>query len=74
MRFQETGDVRSGERRVTRRIRTLGADKVAQKTDDLVAVLVDPPRELLFQSVHGVLLLGENALPCVLTHAASTVL
>jgi len=59
MRFQETGDVRRGERRVAGRVRTLGADEVAQKTDDLLAILVDPPHELLFQIVHGVLVLGE---------------
>jgi hypothetical protein len=37
-------------------------------------ILVDPPCELLFQSVHGVLVLRENVPPCVLTHAVSTVL
>ncbi len=75
MRFQEAGDVRGGERRVAGRVRTLGADEVAQKTDDLLAILVDPPYELLFQSVHSVLVLRENAASaCVLTHAVSTVL
>ena len=67
-------------RRARRRAscRRAGSDswrgRVAQKTNDLLAILVDPPCELLFQSVHGVLLLRENAPPCVLTHAVSTVL
>ena len=66
MRFEEAGDDRGGERRVAGRIRTLGTDEVAQKTNDLLAILVDPPCELLFQSVHGVLVLRENASLCVL--------
>jgi hypothetical protein len=53
MRFQETGDVCGGKRRVTGWVRTFGADEVAQKINDLVAILVDPSHELLFQSVHS---------------------
>src|SRR5262249_52184425 len=55
VRFQEARDVRGGECRVAGWVRTLGADEFAQKTNDLVAVLVDPPHELLFEIVHGVL-------------------
>jgi hypothetical protein len=59
MCFQEADNVCGGARRVTGWVRTLRTDEVAQKIDDLLAILVNPPRELPFQSVHGVLLLGK---------------
>src|SRR5262249_40882425 len=68
MRFQETGDVRCCQCRVTGWVRTLSTDEVAQKTDDLLAILVDPPHELFFQSMHDALVtLLLSVFVCVLS-------
>ena len=51
-RFEKARDVRRGECRVARRVRTLGANEVAQKGDDRLAILVDPLGELSLHVVH----------------------
>ena len=61
VRLEESRDVGRGQGRVAGRVRALGADEVAQESDDLFAVLVDPAQELSLGVVHRGHLAGEDA-------------